>query len=118
MGLIATALGKYLAWPVIGALVPGINPKVMMVLAGILAAVIVVGGPAGAVWIHMHGAKREAVTTANAACELRIAQSTAASAQALADILASVKEDEPAPKTKAEASAACKRSKLCRENGS
>lgn len=110
-------LGK-LAWPVVGSVLPGFNPRLAVILASLMAALVVVGGPAGAVWLHMHGAKREAVRLANASCELRVAEGAAASAEALSGILVSIKEDEPAPRNKAEAASACKRSKLCRENGS
>jgi hypothetical protein len=47
-------LGR-LAWPVLGSLLPGLSPKLMMGVAAVLAALVVIGGPAGAVWLHMRG---------------------------------------------------------------
>jgi hypothetical protein len=111
-------IGRW-AWPAIGALIPGISPKLIMPLAAILAVLVAVGGPAGLVWLHMHGAKAEAVRGANSACELRIADGARISAESLSHLLDTIKRGEEAavePKTKAEEVAACKRSKLCREH--
>lgn len=111
-------LGR-LSWPVLGSLLPGMSPRLMMVLAGALAALVVIGGPAGAVWLHMHGKQREAVNLADARCEYRISESARASETRLAELLGTIKASEDTaaePKTKAEEIAACKKSKLCREN--
>jgi hypothetical protein len=62
-------LGR-LSWPVLGSLLPGISPKLMMVLAGFLAVLVAIGGPAGAVWLHMHGVVREARNTERNARDL------------------------------------------------
>jgi hypothetical protein len=108
-----------LSWPVLGSLLPGLSPKLMMALAAMLVALVVVGGPAGAVWLHMHGKQREAVNVANMHCELRIAESARVSAAKLTQLLDTIKTGEDAaedPKSKAEELAACKKSKLCREN--
>lgn len=108
-----------LAWPVIGAVIPGISPKLIVPLAVALAVLVAVGGPAGAVWLHMHGARGEAVRTANAKCELRIADGARISAESLSHVLATIKlGDDSAvePKTKTEELKACRASKLCREH--
>jgi hypothetical protein len=108
-----------LAWPLLGSLLPGMSPKLMMVLASMLAALVVVGGPAGAVWLHMHGKQREAVNLSNMQCELRIAESARASAARLTQVLDTIKTGEETaeePNSKAEEVAACRKSKLCREN--
>lgn len=112
-------LGR-LSWPLIGSLVPGINPKLVMWLAGALAVLVAVGGPAGAVWLHMNGARGEAVKTANARCELRMADGARISAESLSRVLGVIKAGEeaaPEPRTKAEERTLCRKSKLCRENG-
>ena len=112
-------LGR-LSWPLIGSLAPGISPRLAMNLATVMAVLAAVGGPAGAVWLHMHGARSEAVKTANAKCELRIADGARISAESLTYVLGVIKAGEEAasePKTKAEERALCRKSKLCRENG-
>jgi hypothetical protein len=87
-----------------------------MVLAGFLAVLVAIGGPAGAVWLHMHGVKREAVRLANASCELRIAESAAESAKRLAGILQKIKEDDDGDDGKT-AAELCKGSPFCRDRG-
>lgn len=62
-------LGR-LSWPVLGSLLPGMSPTLMMALGGALAALVAVGGPAGAVWLHMHGVVREARNTERNARDL------------------------------------------------
>jgi hypothetical protein len=52
-------LGR-LAWPLLGSLVPGLSPALMLMLAGALAALVIIGGPAGIVWLSMRGAVTEA----------------------------------------------------------
>jgi hypothetical protein len=47
-------LGR-LAWPLLGSLLPGLSPTLMIGLAAALAALVAIGGPAGAVWLHMRG---------------------------------------------------------------
>ncbi len=115
---IASLIG-WIAWPAIKWTMPSIGPKATLALIGVALAVVLIGAPAGAVWLHMHGVKREAVNVANAGCELRLSKNTAASAEAMADLLVSIKAAEDAavePKTKAEEIAACRKSKLCREH--
>jgi hypothetical protein len=108
-----------LVWPVLGSLLPGMSPTLMMALAGTLFALVVVGGPAGATWLYMHGKQREAINLAGAACELRISESARASAARLTHVLDTIKTSEETavePRSKAEEVAACRKSKLCREN--
>lgn len=110
-------LGR-LAWPVLGSLVPGMSPRLVMYLAGLLAVLVAVGGPAGAVWLHMHGARGEAVAAANSACELRISEGARASAESLSHLLDIINKGEETavePASKADELALCKRSKQCLE---
>jgi hypothetical protein len=55
-------LGRF-SWPLVGFLLPGMSPRLVMWLAGCLAVLVAVGGPAGAVWIHMRGVVREVRNT-------------------------------------------------------
>lgn len=105
-------LGR-LSLPVVTSLVPGLSPRLLMILAGFLAVLVAVGGPAGAVWLHMHGVKREAINLANASCELRIAESVAQSAQILAGILSQIPEDDE----DGTAAEICKRDRFCKAGG-
>jgi hypothetical protein len=111
-------LGR-LSWPVLGSLLPGMSPALMMALAGSLVALVAVAGPAAAVWLHMHGKQREAVALADARCEIRIAESARVSAAKLTQLLDTIKTGEDAaeePKSRAEELAACRKSRLCREH--
>ena len=113
-----------LAWvgrifsPAVASLTPGISPRLIMALAGALVILVAVGAPAGAVYIHMHGKQREAVSVERVACDLRISQGEAESATILAGIMATIQEDDgDEPENAAAERKLCKRSKLCRENG-
>lgn len=115
MWTVLAFVGRW-AWPAVGALIPGISPKLIMPLAAALAVLVAVGGPAGAVWLHMHGARVEAVRGANAACELRIADGARISAESLSHLLDTInKLEADEPKTPAEEKALCAKSKLCRK---
>lgn len=59
--------------------------------------------------------KAAAIATEKAACEIRVKEGEAASAQVMSDLLSSIRTGDAAePKTPAEEIAACKKSKLCR----
>ena len=84
-----------------------------------LAALAVVGLPAG--WAYYQGREgcSASLATEKAACELRISEQKESAARKLADLLETIDEGEATakePKTDAEAEALCKRSKLCRGN--
>lgn len=103
------------AWPLLGSLVPGISPRLVMVALGALAVLVVVGGPAGAVWLHMNGKAKGMKVAADMACEFRISTQRTEAAESMAHLLGiinSLPVDEP--KTDAEEAALCKKSKLCR----
>src|SRR6185312_7954633 len=100
--------------PLVATWLPGFNPRLLMWLAGSMAVLVAVGGPAGAVWLHMHGARNEAIKGAKAACELRISEGARASAQALAELLATISRDDDGDAGKT-ADAMCKGSPFCRD---
>jgi hypothetical protein len=108
------ALAGRLVSPLL-AFVPGLNPKVLMFLASCLAVLTVIGGPAGAVWLHMHGEVKAAATAEKTACELRIATTQASAERTIADILAEAAEHQ-GPKSSAEVVALCRaKPALCRD---
>lgn len=102
----------------IGVAVPGLAPTAIVALAGFLAALVGIGGPAGAVWLHMHGKVNAARLTEKAACEVSIAEGAAASAESLSHLLGTIKaaEDAERPLTPAAEKAACAKSRLCRKD--
>jgi hypothetical protein len=108
------AFAGRLASPLL-AFVPGFNPKVVMVLAGLLGVCAVIGGPAGAVWLHMRGEVRSAATVEQARCEISKAEDARANAESLAALLDRIaKAEADEPKTPAEEKKLCAKSKLCR----
>lgn len=66
-------LGR-ISWPVLGTLTPAVSPRLLLVLLGFFAALVIVGGPAGAVWLHMHADKREAMDALNLKWELKVTE--------------------------------------------
>lgn len=108
------ALAGRLASPLL-AFVPGLNPKVLMFFAGCLAVLTVIGGPAGAVWLHMRGEVKAAATAEKTACELSKAEDAQVSAETLAHLLDRVaKAEEDETGTAAEI---CKRDRFCKSGG-
>lgn len=105
-----------LAWPVLGSLLPGMSPRLIMGLAGLLAVLVVVGGPAGAVWLHMHGVVREARNTERNARDLYwIAKLNEENEIHEKRIAEANKADEPdLPADRAERVRLCSRSATCR----
>jgi hypothetical protein len=107
-------LAGRLASPLL-AFVPGFNPKLLMWLAGLFLALVVIGGPAGAVWLNMRGEVKVAVTAERAICKQAAAENEAASSKALANLLASIQAgDEDETGTAAEA---CKKDRFCKSGG-
>lgn len=110
------ALAGRLVSPLL-AFVPGLNPKVLMFFAGCLTVLTVIGGPAGAVWLHMRGEVKTATATEKAACDVKIANMQTAAERTIADILAEAAEHQ-GPKTSAEVASLCKsQPTLCRDGG-
>jgi hypothetical protein len=109
------ALGR-LAWPVLGSLLPGLSPRLMMGLAGVLVALVVVGGPAGTVWLHMHGVVRDARNTERNARDLYwIAKLNEENEIHEKRIAEARKDDEPdLPADRAERLRLCAASATCR----
>jgi hypothetical protein len=65
MGLwtILAGLGRLLA-PAIGGLAPAASPKLIIALLTLLLALVAIGAPAGAVWLHLRGERTTAVEAA------------------------------------------------------
>lgn len=107
-------LGKFF-WPIIGGLVPWGGPKFGLFLAGLLGAVVLIGGPAGYVWLNMRGEVKAAVIACNSQCKLKLANMETAAERTISDILSSVNEEGQSSESVAEY---CKRNPgLCRTEG-
>jgi hypothetical protein len=105
-------LAGRLASPLL-AFVPGFNPRALMLAAGFLVLLVAIGGPAGAVWLHMRGEVKAAATAEKTVCELATAESEAVSARLLVDLLATIEageEDETETAAKA-----CERDRFCKK---
>lgn len=76
-------------WPLVG-LVPWGGPKFGLVLAALLAGVVAIGAPAGAVWLNMRGEVKVAVAQCKSSCTLRLSRMETAAERTIADILSSV----------------------------
>ena len=97
----------------IGWALPGFGPKVLY--AGAAALVVALCSS----WAYFQGAegKSAAVARCEGACSVRLAEKETDYQRTLSDILQKVQEgEEPAPQTRADLDAACKRSSMCREN--
>lgn len=77
-------------WPLLAGFMPWGGPKTGMVLAGLLAALVAIAGPAGAVWLNMRGEVKTAVAACSARCDVRIAKMQTATERTISDILSSV----------------------------
>ena len=115
---ILAAVGRLL-WPAIGALVPGISPRLIIALLILLLAVVAIGAPAGTVWLHMRNARIAAVDAAKTArdthwqTELTKANLTHAqkleAARRAAELVAGTPDD------RAERLRVCQQSPTCRD---
>ena len=120
MFTLLSSLGR-LAWPVLGALLPGLSPRLMMVLAGVLVALVIVGGPAGVVWLSMRGELSRAVVAAAQARDLHwqseIMKANQTHAQALAAARQAADAVAATPDDRAERMLICRQSPTCRDRG-
>ena len=121
MGWIPLAVLGRLAWPVLGSLLPGLSPRLMLVLAGVLALLVAIGGPAGVVWLSMRGELSRAVVAAAQARDLHwqteIMKANQTHAQALAAAHQAADAVAPTPDDRAERLLICRQSPTCRDRG-
>jgi len=114
------ALGR-LAWPVLGSLLPGLSPRLMMGLAAVLAVLVAIGGPAGVVWLSMRGELSRAVVAAAQARDLHwqseIMKANQTHAQALAAARQAADAVAATPDDRAERMLICRQSPTCRDRG-
>ena len=113
-------LGR-LAWPVLGSLLPGLSPRLMLGLAAALAVLVAIGGPAGMVWLSMRGELSRAVTAAAQARDLHwqteIMKANQTHAQALAAARQAADAVAATPDDRAERLLICRQSPTCRDRG-
>jgi hypothetical protein len=113
-------LGR-LAWPVLGSLLPGLSPRLMLALAAALAVVVAIGGPAGVVWLSMRGELRSAVVAAAQARDLYWQSEIMKANQAHAQTLTAARQAADAvaatPDDRAERLRVCRQSPTCRDRG-
>ena len=111
-------LGR-LAWPVLGSLLPGLSPRLMMVLAAALAVLVVVGGPAGVVWLSMRSELSRAVVATAQARDLHwqteIMKANQTHAQALAAARQAADAVAATPDDRAKRMLICRQSPTCRD---
>jgi hypothetical protein len=114
------ALGR-LAWPVLGSLLPGLSPRLMLGLAAALAVLVAIGGPAGVVWLSMRGELSRAVVAAAQARDLHwqteIMKANQTHAQALAAARQAADAVAATPDDRAERLRICRQSPTCRDRG-
>jgi hypothetical protein len=114
------ALGR-LAWPVLGSLLPGLSPRLMLGLAAALTVVVAIGGPAGVVWLSMRGELSRAVVAAAQARDLHwqteIMKANQTHAQALAAARQAADAVAATPDDRAERMRVCRQSPTCRDRG-
>jgi uncharacterized membrane protein len=121
MGWTPLAVLGRLAWPVLGSLLPGLSPRLMMVLAGVLVVLVAIGGPAGVVWLSMRGELNRAVAAAAQARDLHwqteITKANQTHAQALAAARQAADAVAATPDDRAERLLICRQSPTCRDRG-
>jgi hypothetical protein len=101
LGLIGKLTNAALGWAV-----PGLSASALYIVAGVLA----IGIPSAFAWHKGAEGKAAAIVAERAACEISKAEGIAASSKALAEILATI-EDDDGNQTAAEA---CKRDRFCK----
>jgi hypothetical protein len=121
MGWTPLALLGRLAWPVLGSLLPGLSPRLMMVLATALALLVAIGGPAGVVWLSMRGELSRAVVAAAQARDLHwqteIMKANETHAQTLAAARQAADAVAATPDDRAGRMLICRQSPTCRDRG-
>ena len=96
-------------------LAPWGGPKAALMLAALLGALLVIGGPAGAVWLSMRSEVARVRIIEREAYEHRISEMERRAAQNLGELMARIaNEVEEAPMTTAQEREECKKSRLCR----
>jgi hypothetical protein len=106
-----------LSWPVLGSLLPGMSPKLMMVLAGLLVALVVIGGPAGVVWLSARGEIKAAAQARDLHWQTEITKANQAHAEALVAAHKAAETVPATPDDRTERLRLCKQSPSCRERG-
>jgi hypothetical protein len=109
-----SSLGR-LAWPAIAGLVPQAGPKLTLgAIAGLLA-LIVIGGPAGAVWLHMRGEVKATRTACDLTWQNQLLKEKQSHADAIAAARLRAEQELPTPDAAAERLQLCRKSPTCRD---
>ena len=104
-------------WPLVAGLMPWGGAKFGLVIAALLAGVIAIGAPAGAVWLNMRGEVKVAVSQCRASCAAQVTNAELAAQRAIADVLNEVAGTET-PQTSADVERFCREQPtLCRDGG-
>lgn len=105
------ALIGWLTNKAIGWALPGLSANALYIVAALLA----IGLPSAYAWHKGAEGKAAAIASERAACEVSKAAGIAASAQAMAELLATIQagEEEEA----GDAAEACKRDRFCKKGG-
>lgn len=106
-----------LAWPVLGSLLPGMSPRLIMVLAGVLAALVIAVGPAGLVWLSARGEIKAATDARDLHWQTEISKANEAHAEAIVAAHKAAETVAATPDDRAERLRVCKQSPSCRERG-
>ena len=113
---ILSAAGR-LAWPAIGGIAPWGSPKATIALLIGLLAAIVVGTPAGAVYLHMRGSVRAERQICNLEWRTEIVEANETHGQKLEAARKAAEDVVGTPADRAKRLLICQQSPTCRERG-
>lgn len=118
MWTILAIAGRWL-WPAIAGLAPEVTPKLTIALLALLLAVVAIGAPAGAVWLHMRAERTAAVEAAkvgrDAHWQSEITKANQTHAEKLEAARRAAEAVSGTPADRAERLLICQQSPTCRD---
>jgi hypothetical protein len=111
---ILSGLGR-LAWPAIAGLAPWAGPKLTMAAIAGLLAIIAIGGPVGAIWLHMRGEVKATKTACDLTWQNQLREAKQSHDEAIAAALRAAQAELPTPDAAAARLQLCRKSPTCRD---
>ena len=108
-------IGRF-AWPWLKGLVPWGGPKTTMALTIGLLILVAVGGPVGAMWLHMRGSVRVCEETCDLRWKTKLADSERKHNETVDEAVEAGRSVPVTPRDRAQRLQLCRESPTCREN--
>jgi hypothetical protein len=116
MTAILALIGRF-AWPLLAAWLPGMGPRTILAVIGLVFSGVAIGGPALAVWLHMHHEMKQEIAATDDRWRTELKRADDAHTDWINQVLIDVGREEqsdPTPVDRDNIKRMCDQSRTCR----